>query len=264
MSSKKIFSIVCLIVCSFIACMYSSPSALAAISVDGDMSDWGISPGPYGASNWEPNPGIFRNVNDQNPDPYYGYIGPGWGGQMYDVEAIYFTRDEDTAYFAVVSGFPLSGWPGASFVPGDLAIDFVSDAALYEFGVETTGIQQGMVFGSATWTNPVYAQHIECAPVSLSGGTAIGKADFGYNPSLYVANGHYAFEVGIPLWMFGAYWSSSLYISGLSAHWTMSCGNNCLNLDVPNVSVPEPASVLLMMSGLGAFVLRKRKTFFSA
>ena len=44
----------------------SAPAA-HAFTIDGVVSDWGITPGGYGASDWTPNAGIQYALEDQNP-----------------------------------------------------------------------------------------------------------------------------------------------------------------------------------------------------
>ncbi len=231
-------------------------SASASIVVNGLLSDWGVTPGPYsaGAGQWTPSAGIAFVQEDQNPA--VSFLNPGFGGQQFDVEAIYFTQQSSTAYFAVVSGFPLQAAAGNT--PGDLAIDFGSNGS-YEFGVETQGTH--VLEGNTTWSVPQFAVS---APFAITSGTVLGSVAFGYQPSAYLANGHYAFEVGIPTSFFGAYWPSSGTLD-MTIHWTMSCGNDALDLHVhrviPPPPIPEPASLSLMglgLAGLGFFSRRRR------
>ena len=231
-----------------------------AMTVDGLVSDWGVTPGTYGGSDWTPGTGINFAVEDQNPA--VDFLSPGYGGQKFDVEALYFTRDQQVAYFAVVTGFPLEGrfYQGQNYYAGDFAIDFGSDGS-YEFGLETTGANQGKLYGSPTWINPLFAV---CGPFNLADGTVLGAADFAYDTTTYtpLASGqHYVFEFGIPVWMFGAAWGPD-YIPQFSARWTMSCGNDCLSLNVARVpAVPEPSTAVLLAGAFLLFALvRFRKT----
>jgi hypothetical protein len=94
------------------------------ISVDGSLSDWGVTPGadytPYaGVSSWI-EPAIGSN----------GYVGPGYGGQTFNVEAMYSTIANNYLCFAVITGLPPQGAYGWNnnlyqhFYPGDILIDF--------------------------------------------------------------------------------------------------------------------------------------------
>lgn len=229
--------------------------AWAAIVVDGSMSDWGVVPGPYsaGTSQWTPSAGISFLQEDQNPS--VSYLNPGYGGQFFDLEAIYFTQQSNTAFFAVVGGFPLAGFNG--YVPGDFAIDFGSNGS-YDFGVQTTGTH--LLYKNPTWSVPVLWG--SSAPLAMTSGTSLGAVPFGYQPTLYTANNHYAFEIGVPTSLFGTYWPTSGTLD-MTLHWTMACGNDAIDMRViqqlippppptppsPPV-IPEPSGLLLFGAGL--------------
>lgn len=147
------------------------PKAMA-ITIDGDLSDWGITldelrdglndssvPGENGnVSAWLPNSGI-RFVIEDNVDPKLGYadayaegvhikgMGSSYstyyeplidgepqplGREKFDMEAMYLTEDEDFIYIAIV----YSGKPADI---GDLALDLDGNKSTgdygYEFGV---------------------------------------------------------------------------------------------------------------------------------
>ena len=239
------------------ASLLTPTTASAVITVDGHVADWGVHPGPYGdPSQWTPDSGI--NFFQQDHDPAVSFLGPGWGGQAFDAEAAYFTRQGGTAYFAVVTGFPLEGRP--YYAAGDLAIDFGSDGS-YEFGVKTTDPGHHL-FGSTTWINPT--PFPISGPLAIASGADWGAVQFGYDNTSYVADGHYAFEVGVPVSLFGAYWSGSDQ-PDFTLHWTMSCGNNAINLHVPahTSPVPEPVSSALLLLGLGGLAVVRRRAVTS-
>lgn len=240
----------------------SSGSAFA-ITADGNLADWGVNPGAFGVSDWTPNAGVHYAEEDQNPA--VDFLNPGYGGQKFDVEAIYFSADSTFAYIAVVSGFPLEGrqnFRGLDYFAGDLTFDFGSDGS-WEFGLETTGDWTGSVagglYGDPAWINPTF--HI-CGPYALSDGTYLGLTTFGYDKTTYSAFDHYVFETAIPISLFGTFWDPSAQTPEMSIKWTMSCGNDCVTLDVPfsPVIVPEPATLTLFGIGLAGAVFRKRFT----
>ena len=171
------------------------------------------------------------------------------------MEAIYFTQQGPTAYFAVISGFPLATVTanGQTYLPGDLAIDFGANGS-FEYGVETIGTH--LLYSGATWANPGF---LVSAPYALAGGTSVGPVQFGYQSNAYSATGHYAFEVGIPISDFTAVGWTDTSRPLFDLHWTMSCGNDALDLVVPGSVVPEPTTCALMLLGLGGLTFRRRR-----
>lgn len=261
----------------------AGPAGATTINATGDPAhdclEWGISPGAYGdSSQWTPKAGIFYAADDTPPTQ--DYVNPGHGGQTFDAEAIYFTRDRDYAYFAVVSGMPPTGATvgGTLYRPGDIAIDLLGDGIPRECGIAVTshdGLTPGGVYHPLTWQTT--AGFPVNAPTLIAGAsTRLWHAD-GANLSYllvydgsehgdYAGNDHYLIEASVPLSALGLAPGNTF-----SVHWTASCGNNAINLTCqipppppenppPGSDVPEPATAMLLGGGLlAALIARRRK-----
>ena len=230
---KLIFSGV---VCFLVFVVLSNVSAFAYISIDGELDDWGVTPG----SVWNPNPGVDYIVEDWDGDPANGYLDPGWGGQGYDVEAMYFQNDMTYAYIAIVTGYDGSG-------RGDIAIDTDGDN-VYEYGLDVFSVFS-QVYSVTQWHNPGFTAS---TPWRIENGSLIisnpGDIEFVY--SNMDPNNHYILEAKIALSLLGLNAEPGNPITPILIHWTMACGNDALNLPADVNPVPEPASLLLVAMGL--------------
>ena len=237
------------------------------ITVDGDLSDWGISPGS-GNSVWTPNAGTDYIVEDQHAN----YLSPGYGGQAYDAEALYSRIENGTLYIGMATGHNPEKLqnPPHSYGAGDFAIDFGQDGS-YELGInvkpiwDTFGVT-GEVYNNVTWglgefsdnslTGYVKSEH----PTSILNGNSIGTASLAISSSAVTGYGnwqsdeHYFYEVGVALNLLtAAGWNGNAF----NIHWTMNCANDSILLATVSTlpgsgsaNVPEPSTILLILVAL--------------
>jgi len=253
---------------------------------DGNLGDWGVTPGSdwansVGANEWmEPEVG------------HRGYVGPGWGGQDFNVEAVYARADFTYLYYAIVTGFPDGKvyQNNRAYYPGDVFIDIApyyqlddddDPSGRIEFAIETTeyhhssdkkggkssqGQGPGTFYSNVLpdlaendWDDLYYPVGIERdGSKRLADGTLIGMTDFAYSDDFYGSD-HYVIEGRVPLSYFG-----DLSIDGARLSWTMTCANDIgsVDIDAPfrNTTIPEPGSLMLAGSGcLLAFGIWRRR-----
>ncbi|WP_291983056.1 PEP-CTERM sorting domain-containing protein [Candidatus Accumulibacter sp. ACC005] len=269
--------------------IFGSVSA-AAITIDGDLSDWGIN-----RSTWEPTPGsgIQAKIEDQTGSGNFR-LGPGWGGQAYDAEALYAQKEGDTLFIALVTGHnPRTlEQPGRnSYGAGDFAIDFGRDGT-FELGINikhATSVSAGGVYSfesfgveGGVYMNPAWAYGLWDSagnytdpgsgaayspdrrhPTHLTGGTLIGMVSAlsytlapvtGYGSNQ--GDAHYIYEMSIPLELLrDARWNGEAF----DIHWTQNCANDSIVVDPPG-SVPEPGTLALFaLAAAGLLVGCKKK-----
>lgn len=193
-----------------------------------------------------------------------GYVGPGYGGQAFDVEylGLQFTPGGDL-YFGLQTGFDFRGtvmYGGSDYFAGDFALNVDGDA-FYEYAIDFSfsgNTPTFTLYEAATWQLPSYTAHNVASPYQLA--TANGPAKPATFTGAYgSANG------GLSHVLEGSINMSALtlYTGGpITLHWTMSCGNDYLNHTSTPTSVPEPGTLILLGSGLVglAWTMRRKKT----
>ncbi len=252
-----------------------SASAAQALTIDGDLNDWINAPTGIDAD-WSNT--LRSSIHFVEEDQNTNYLNPGYGGQNYDVEAIYAERDNSNLNLAIVTGRApgTSGWAG-----GDISFnfDFGSDSTSFEYGIVTQdhdGLLQGQVYAVSEWNYGIWtapkindvngsSQFKSEHPVEIKSGTLLGTIDLAYSSLLYngtsptqmgeFSGSHYVIETRLDLAM--------LNLGGLDdeqfrVHWAPNCNNDYLQLDLPPADIPEPASLFLLLTGMvGLFGSRR-------
>ncbi len=222
------------------------------ITVDGNWNDWGINPD---SGDWTASTGSRVFFEDYRGTGGTAYLGPGWGGQFFDVEAIYATMQGSTVFFAIVTGFDPDGvvHGGTTYLPGDIFFDVGSG---WNVGVD---LETGNIFTGVSGTTPMFSSS---GPFTLVGGTNVGVTPLSIprdGAMTHYGNGdtssrHYNYEGSLDLSLVGGLTSNRVGI-----HWTMSCGNDIGEGYLPKPAVPEPATLgLFGLGGLAALIARRK------
>ena len=233
----------------------------AAYTIDGNLSDWGVTP----FSDWVPNPPAnyteTDNVNFYQAAAY---------SEDYDVEAMYFDNDVQNFYFGVVTSYgigigrprprPQSGYDHLGAWRGD------------GIGVRRArrqGAVPGQVVYNPTWSQTTLVEWPDGwqgSPYKASGGTVVGSASVAIGSYPAMESGTYILEAAVPRDIFPNNGGDIGDLVG--AHWTIWCGNDSINLtgDIYGVIIPQPvvpAPGAIILSSLGIALvgwLRRHKT----
>lgn len=242
--------------------------AFAAYSLDGYLSDWGVTP----FTDWTPWDSRVDWVEEDHYARWYpAYIGHGAmpiGGEPNDIEAFYFDDDPSFVYFALVTSYPFHR-AGS----GDIAIGF--GAAGYEYGIKVRGLDvYGHNFVSLKQLRPgedwTYGAIPSRGPVYLAAGVGedIGLAEIYYWNATYMLGPYNEPGTLNHTWVMEGRMNRLLF-DGLASqgnimrlHNSMECSNDYLDLkgDFDTPRIPEPATLALISLGmLGFGVVRKKR-----
>lgn len=277
--------------------MVSLPAGAATITVDGDLSDWGVTVADSNNSNFSSpasNIGLLATFEeDQNDNTNNLYLGPNYGGQNYDAEFLGVALQNTTLFVAIATGQrPDNGLKNYS--PGDihLTIDgqtygievgggvgggagtMITEGADgstynlnsngYTTGYGTTAAAQtaGSVWVGADWINDPIAPY---SPVQMQingASSQVATADYAYTRNS-VTSQHAIIELALDVTNLMDEDGEGL----IGIHWSPSCGNDIVHALFTaslETQIPEPGSALVWLSGFGVMAgmryRRKRRT----
>ncbi|GMR05389.1 MAG: hypothetical protein BMS9Abin24_202 [Thermodesulfobacteriota bacterium] len=224
--------------------------AAQAVTVDGN----------FGLAEWA------GNYSNDDGVGTHGYVGPGYGGQAFDVEllGLEFTPGGEL-YFGLQTGFDFRDtvwYGGAPYHAGDFALDVNGDG-FYDYAIDfsfTGDTPTFSLWDVSVWDDVAYTAYYVSQPFQKGTATPVAATFTGAYGSMDTSTYggvSYTLEGSVNLS------ALALYSSGpITLHWTMSCGNDYLNHTSKPTSVPEPGTLLLLGSGLVglAWKVRRKKT----
>ncbi|MCK5826660.1 MAG: PEP-CTERM sorting domain-containing protein, partial [Desulfuromusa sp.] len=190
----------------------------------------------------------------------------------FDAEYLFYKQAGSVLSIGLQTGFDVETGKvtvsNKDYYAGDLALSFDGDNSTYEyafdFGLYTEDYYGNVLgpdaeglykvesfFGFVTgWNNGVYSGHTVSNPFAMASGTLF-TGDI-TNDAGSFGDSYYRMV------SFNLDDIYGLDFTGLDVHWTMSCGNDAIDGSAP-ASVPEPATMVLLGSGLIGLALYRRK-----
>ncbi|MFD2231242.1 hypothetical protein [Alkalimarinus sediminis] len=199
-----------------------------------------------------------------------GYVDPGYGGQKFDAEYLYYKLEGSVISFGIQAGFDLIDgkvrYSNKNYYTGDLALSFDNDASNYEYAVDFglltrdyhggdiveadnngDGKDDAGLYRVSSWNNDII--YNDSAPFAMDGGTFVK----GLESNRSGQDGVSYFRI-VSFDLAGLGFGNQLE---LDAHWTMSCGNDVLEGHV-SAEVSEPNTIPMLALGVLALAAMRR------
>lgn len=208
-----------------------------------------------------------------------GWVNPGYGGQNFDAEYLFYKIEENQLSIGLQTGFNIisqngQAFSGMQYYTGDLALSFDGSKSNYEYAIDFgnltkgyhsnqtissqglnvgTGVDAAGLYKATSWNNDIY--YGQSAPYGMSGGSMLVAANVGnFQEGTGISGTDLSFY---NIFSFDLSNIANLGKSyTLDAHWTMSCGNDALD---GRANVPEPGSIALLLIGVLGLLIARRK-----
>ena len=243
---------------SLAALMLAAGSASASLIKNGELDMWA-------------NEGWTQFADD---DGYKskGYVNPGWGGQDFDAEFFYYKLDGDILSIGLQTGFDIEDnmvtYGNRDYYGGDIQLLLNGEEFAIDFGLYTqsyygaySGTDRAGVYGNVQWNDDIYFD--VSSPFAMENGDYLAQL-LSNDAGSAMVGGEMSYYRTVSVDLNDLLGNNDLY--SLSAHWTMSCGNDAIDghTPVPPTSVSEPSMMALMGVGLlgllGGGIARRRRS----
>ncbi len=209
------------------------------------------------------------------------YLAPGYGGQKFDAEYLFYKLDGNSLSVGLQTGFDIISDTGQyrandrTYYSGDLALSFDGNTSNYEYAIDfgnltknyagtanisaqgnASGIDTAGLYKANSWNNDIHFG--QSSPYAVSSGSLLLAANGG---NFSQGNG----VLGGDTSYFSIFTFDLSNITGLQpnfvldAHWTMSCGNDAIDGRVALANVSEPNPLLLFVLGFAGLVIARRR-----
>jgi hypothetical protein len=235
------------------------------------------------------------NVEDRDFSNGGSFVDPGWGGQKFDAEYLFYKQEGSTLSIGLQTGFDIFydgrvSYNNKGYYTGDLALSFDGDAdkdgtlSGFEYAIDfgfltrdywndrvgpNSGVQTEGLYKVNSWNNDIYfdgnpSDQVDSSPFAVESGdfisgaatsTGSGKWD---GPDYRDTSFYRTYDIDLAV-LAAAEGLSILDGFDLDVHWTMSCGNDAIDGSVKVSPVPVPPAFILMGSLLAGFGVLRRK-----
>ncbi len=227
-----------------------------------------------------------------------GYVDVPVGGQWFDTEYLFYNLEGSNLSIGLQTGFDVldgtqynfdNNGNRRNYFAGDIGLSFDGDPSFYEYALDfglpsadyagnpigssievreihgdgvmvTVGVDAPGLYQATTWNSVMLYPQV--GPFAMDSGTLIGGLTGNERGYEFYGSGQYDYTCyrivtfdlfDIPGIMPGEEFT-------VDAHWTMSCGNDAINGSFTETApVPEPATFLLLGSGLLGLALQRKK-----
>lgn len=195
-------------------------------------------------------------------------VDPGFGGQAFDAEYLFFKQNGNTVSFGLQTGFDVVDghqmYNNQHYWAGEMVLSFGSQEFAIDFGLPQCGYSSrnsgtcenwfntdAGVYGDVTWNNDIYFK--DSGPYAITSGDLLSNLASVAGSDVVDGQTSYYRAVSFDLSKLGP-----LDTNHFDIHWTMSCGNDHIH---GGHAVPAPSNILLLLGGVIALAfLRKKKS----